>query len=29
MEVARRGAGTYYSVVDPTTTQLAKTKLAE
>jgi hypothetical protein len=29
LEVASRGAGTYYSVIDPTTKMLAKTKLVE
>jgi hypothetical protein len=29
LEVARRGAGTYYAVIDPTTEQIAKTKPAD
>ena len=29
MEVARRGAGTYYAVIDPATKMIAKTKPAE
>jgi hypothetical protein len=29
LQVASRGAGTFYSVIDPTTKMLAKTKLAE
>ena len=29
LHVASRGAGTFYSVIDPTTKMLAKTKLAE